>query len=226
MADAIVSEPVATGAPQRGRVIGDLRLTHPARGYAVTRNPLAIWAVLPAIVLAFIGLGIWEWAQPDLVVFFNSVVDVSVVTFCVVTLGLLLIPAVALKGSLNLTPDGVTFERGKHHFTAGWDQVQGLEYRRDCGLCLVMGSPQATSPMKLPGGFRVDAEHAVIPLRMFGDRQYSIIYDVRDRVPEANWRPAVEQVTNRSSLRILAVYGLTVLICCLAMGIVAFALTH
>ena len=61
--------------------------------------------------------------------------------FLMVTLGLLLIPAVSLKGSLSLTHDGITFERGKDHLTASWEQVQAIVNRRDAGLCLVIKDP-------------------------------------------------------------------------------------
>lgn len=53
-------------------------------GITTSRNPFAIWAVLPLITLTFAGLA-----------------------FAIVVLGLLLIPAVTLTGSLNLTHDGV-----------------------------------------------------------------------------------------------------------------------
>ena len=45
---------------------------------------------------------------------------------------------------------------------------------------------------------------------MFGDRQFSILYDIRDRLPEASWRPALERVGSRSQWRILAYYAGTV----------------
>ena len=38
---------------------GRLRLPYPTRGYAVSRNPFAIWAV-PLICIAFIGLAVAE----------------------------------------------------------------------------------------------------------------------------------------------------------------------
>lgn len=222
--------PAPTTAPVKRGVIGELRLNYPTRGYAVSRNPFTVWSVLPAIVLAFVGVGIAEWIG-DYSVFVGDsplmLVDVTAVTFLIVTLGLLLVPAVALKGSINLTHDGVTYERGKNHLTAGWDQIEGLTNRRDCGLCLVIRNPQITTDkMRLPGGFYADKTVARIPLRMFGDRQYSIIYDIRDRVPEANWQPALQAVNHRSQRRILAVYGAVTLICVLAMAICAYALTH
>jgi hypothetical protein len=212
----------ATATATVTRVGGQLRLTHPTRGYAVTRNPFAVWSILPSITLAFAGLAI---AVP----FINDayIASIAVSAFLAVTTGLLLIPAVALRGSLNLTHDGVTFARGKHHLTAGWDQVTGVIYRRDAGLCLVFRDPQQTKAvMKLPGGFSARDEEARIPLRMFGDRQFSILYDIRDRLPEAAWRPALERADNRSQLRILAVYAATVAVCGASMFAVMYSVTH
>jgi hypothetical protein len=227
MAETMTTTTPAVRTAPVGRVNGELRLNYPTRGYAVTRNPFAIWSVLPSIVLAFVALGVAELVG-DYSVYVGGdtlrLVDVTVAAFLVVTLGLLLIPAVALKGSINLTHDGVTFERGKHHLTAGWDQIDGLANRRDAGLCLMVRNPQMTTEtMKLPGGFYADKTMAQIPLRYFGDRQYSIIYDVRDRVPEANWQPALAETKHRSSRSIQFVYGATALICALAIIAVAIA---
>ena len=139
---------------------------------------------------------------------------------------LLLIPAVSLKGSLSLTHDGITFERGKHHLTASWEQVQGIVNRRDAGLCLVIKNPQTTRPdWRLPGGFGVSGGEARIPLRFFGDRQFSILYDIRDRLPESAWRPALEKAQARGTWRILAVYGGTVAVCGLALYAVMLVYT-
>ena len=204
------------------RVGGQLRLTHPDRGYAVSRNPFAIWSILPLITLAFAGLAIAMAYISD-----AYLASIAISGFLVITAGLLLIPAVALKGSLNLTHDGIAFERGKHHLTAGWDQVSGIVYRRSAGLCLVLRDPQQTATsMKLPGGFYARNEEANIPLRMFGDRQFSILYDVRDRLPESAWRDAVERANARSTPRIQAVYAITVAICGAAMFAVMYAVTH
>jgi hypothetical protein len=188
---------------------GQLRLTHPTRAYAVTRNPFAIWSILPGIALAFAALAM-------AITFINdaTLATTAVGGFLVVTLGLLLIPAVSLKGSLSLTHDGITFERGKDHLTASWEQVQGIVNRRDAGLCLVIKDPQTTrQSWRLPGGFGVSGGEARIPLRFFGDRQFSILYDIRDRLPESAWRPALEQAQPRGTWRILAVYAGTVAVC-------------
>jgi hypothetical protein len=61
---------------------------------------------------------------------------------------------------------------------------------------------------------------------MFGDRQFSILYDVRDRLPESAWRDAVERANARSTPRIQAVYAITVAICGAAMFAVMYAVTH
>ena len=204
------------------RVGGELRLTHPDRGYAVSRNPFTVWSVLPLITLAFAGLAIAMAYIND-----AYLAAIAVSGFLVATAGILLIPAVALKGSLNLTHDGIAFERGKQHLTAAWDQVVGIVNRRGAGLCLVLRDPQQTKPsITLPGGFYARNEEANIPLRMFGDRQFSILYDVRDRLPATAWRDAIEHANVRSTTRIHLVYAITVAISGGAMFAVMYALTH
>src|SRR5438270_10370460 len=98
-----------SGAPTAGLapVRGPLRLLHPTRAYAVTRNPFAIWAVLPSLTLAFAGLAFAMLFITD-----AYTAGIAVSAFMVVTAGLLLIPAVSLKGTLNLTHDGITYARG------------------------------------------------------------------------------------------------------------------
>ncbi len=218
-----------TTAPVTRSVNGRLRLTYPTRGYAVSRNPFAIWAVLPLLTMAFAGLAIAEFLGDYSVVvnWFGAVAPISltVTAFLVVTLGLLLVPAITLKGSLNLSHDGVTFERGKQHLTASWEQVTGLVYRRDAGLCLTMEGAQQTTPrMRLAGGFDAVAGAVRIPLRMFGDRQFSILYDIRERLPEASWLPAVQKVRERSPRMNLAIYAAVVLISAGAIIAVAMAI--
>ncbi len=194
-----------TTAPITERVNGHLRLTHPTRGYAVTRNPFAVWSVLPGVTLAFAALA------ASLAVLSDGLQIVTALgAFLVVACGLMLVPAVALKGSINLTHDGITFERGKQHLTAGWDEVAGLTYKRDGGLCLALrGQQQTRENWKLPGGFHAGGGVAEIPLRFFGDRQFSILYDIRERVPEAGWRPALEQAekATRSTRQCEIVYA-------------------
>lgn len=199
--------PVATpkSAPIAERVNGQLRLTYPTRGYSVTRNPFAIWSILPLVTVAFAGLAITVMATSDQLVIYTALG-----AFLVMTAGLMLIPSVVLKGSLNLTHDGLTFERGKHHLTAGWDEVTGLVFKRDAGLCLTTKSQQQTkTSWKLPGGFRAENGIAQIPLRFFGDRQFSILYDIRERLNENTWRPALEQAEHatRSTVRCDLVYA-------------------
>jgi hypothetical protein len=220
----------STPAPVTLSVNGRLRLTYPTRGYAVSRNPFAIWAVLPLITIAFIGLGFAEFFGDQTVVlnwFGNSTItSITVMAFVIVVLGLLLIPAVTLKGSLNLTHDGVTFERGKDHLTAGWEQVTGLAYRADAGLCLTMEGAHQTHPsLRLPGGFNATKGSVRLPLRLFGDRQFSILYDIRDRLPEQSWLPAVQRVKERSPRMNLAIYAMVVLIAAGAMIAVAIAVS-
>jgi hypothetical protein len=220
-----------TPAPLTRSVNGRLKLTYPTRGYAVSRNPFAIWVVLPLISLTFVALAIAEHLGDYTmrVSWFGatSTISLTVAAFVVVTLGLLLVPAVALKGSLNLTHDGITFERGKHHLTASWEQVTGLVHRPDAGLCLtVSGAQQTTRRMRLPGGFNATEGTVRIPLRMFGDRQFSILYDIRDRLPEASWLPALQKVKERSPRVNLAIYAAAVSISAGAIIAVAMAVTR
>lgn len=216
----VAPHPAPTTAPLTRTGTGRLRLTHPTRGYAVTRNPFAIWSILPLVVLCFVGLALAEFFG-DHQVFIDPLasllqnhnsIDVTLVVFLIATLGLLAIPAMTLKGSLNLTHDGVTFEHGKNHVTAGWEQVAGLRWRFDSGLCLILeGAQQSKSRIRLPGGFNATDGTVRIPLRMFGDRQFSILYDLRDRLPEATWLPALKKVRERGPRMNLAIYAGTVL---------------
>ena len=220
----------AAPAPATRSVNGRLRLAYPTRGYAVTRNPFAIWAVLPLVTLSFVALAFAEFFGDNTVLLnvfgYASVVSVTAMAFAILALGIMLIPAVTLKGSLNLTHDGVTFERGKDHLTAGWEQVSGLVYRSGPGLCLALhGAQQTRRSMRLPGGFRAVDGEVQIPLRMFGDRQFSILYDVRDRLPEESWLPAVQRIKERSPRMNLMIYGGVVLISALALIAVAVAVS-
>jgi hypothetical protein len=185
------------------------KLLLPTRGYEVSRNPFAVWEVLPTIVLSFAGIAIAMHFISD-----AYTATIALGAFLVVTLGTLLVPAISLKGTLNVTHEGLIFTRGKQHLTASWDQVAGVQNRRDCGLTLIITNPQQTTPrISIPGGFRAQDGVARIPLRMFGDRQFSVLYDIRDRLPEAAWREALVQASKRSTTEILLVYA----------GVVAFA---
>lgn len=193
-----------TTAPFTRSVNGAMRLTYPTRGYAITRNPFAIWSVLPTLTLAFAALAASVTLMTD-----QLQILTGLGAFLVVTTGILLVPAVSLKGSLNLTHDGITFERGKHHLTASWEEMTGLVYKRDAGLCLtIRGQDQTTPHWRLAGGFRAENGAAQLPLRYFGDRQFSILYDIRERLHEHTWRPALEQAerASRSTLRCELVY--------------------
>ena len=202
---AIAPDAPTKVAPSTHRVNGELRLTYPTRGYAVSRNPFGVWSILPLVTLAFAGLAITVMATSDQLVIYSALG-----AFLVITTGLMLISAVSLKGSLNFTHDGITFERGKHHLTAAWEEVTGLIYTTDAGLCLTTrGQQQTKQNWKLPGGFRAQGGFAKIPLRFFGDRQFSILYDLRERLNERSWRSALEQAESRtrSTLRCDLVYA-------------------
>ena len=192
------------------------RLLRPSRGYSVTRNPFAIWEVLPIVTLSFAGL-----AVAMLFIDNEYLASMAVGGFLVFTLGMLLVSAVALKGTLDLTHEGISFQRGKDHLTASWDQIVAVENRSDCGLTLVIRDPQQTrSHIRLPGGFGAEKGVATIPLRLFGDRQFSILYDIRDRLPEAMWKPALETAGRRSTARIVLDYAAVVAVCGLALFVV------
>ncbi len=197
----------------------ELLLSQPTRGYSVSRNPFTIPAILPGVIAAVVLLGVAIAAGADPLVACGG--------FVVLTAGLLLIPAVVLRGSLLVGHDGVTMERGRDHLTAAWEEIEGLRWNALTGLSLVLRGQHQTRPAwKLPGGFRaVEGEGAVIPLRFFGDRQYSMIYDIRERVPEGAWMPAVEQASGRRSTRCLVVYGAVVLADLVALAI-TYAVLH
>ena len=201
----VANQPAKTSQVVRSSA-GRLTLLHPTRAYAVSHNPFSIAAILPLLVLSFIGLEIAVLANVDAIVATGG--------FLVVSLGLLLVSAVNLRGSLTLTHDGVSFENGKHQITADWEHVAGIVMKSDSGLCLEIVDPQMTeTKMRLPGGLSASEHHALIPLRLFGDRQYSILYDLRERLPEERWMNALKEAGQRSSTRILVVYGMTTLIC-------------
>ncbi len=205
---------------------GRLTLTHPVRAYAMTRNPFAIAAVLPLIVMAVLGVEVALLFEADPYAICGGLL--------VATAGLLLIPAINLRGSLTLTHDGVSFERGKQGFTAPWEHIAGLVYRRESGVCLEVVHPEIYSTKKngvkgirMPGGLRAEpGKSAIVPLRLFGDRQFSILYDVRERLPQDRCREALDRASIRGSGRILAVYALTTAICCAALFASMYAITH
>jgi len=224
MSATFAPTPVRAGIPVTRRVNGELRLTYPTRGYAVTGNPFVIWSVLPTVTLAFAALAMAVSVMSD-----GLQLTTALAAFLVVTVGMLLIPAVALKGSINLTHDGVTFERGRHHLTADWNDVTGLAYRRDAGLCLTIRRAEQTKRnWSMPGGFHAGGGTAQIPLRFFGDRQFSILYDIRDRLPTELWRPALERAERsaRSTLRCQLVYGAVVAVGGLAVFASYLATVH
>ena len=212
----VAQAPGQTAQPLASReLVGRPALTLPTRTYAVTNNPFAVAAVLPAIVATFIA------AEIALIAGLDHTVLAGAALF--ITVALLLIPAVALKGSLTMTNEGIAFERGKDRMTASWRDISGLSWRQDCGLCLSVHNQQQSKPTwKLPGGFNaVQGDSAQIPLRMFGDRQFSVLYDVRDRLPETATMPALERASSRDSIK-MYVYGGVVLLDVVALAITAW----
>jgi hypothetical protein len=194
------AHPVATNGSTK------LSLLYPTRDYHVTRNPFAIAAVLPLLVAAFIGLDLAVLAGVDQVVACGA--------FLVVTTGLLAISATTLRGSLVMNHDGITFHRGKEHFTASWDDVTGITYRQGAGLCLEMtGVQQSVPKMRAPGGFSGVNGVVSLPLRLFGDRQHAMLYDIRDRLPSTAIDDAVKQASTWTTKRCLIAYaGVTAIV--------------
>lgn len=76
-------------APLTRSVNGRLRLTYPTRGYAVSRNPFAIWAVLPILTGAFVALAVAEhFGDYNVVVGWfgaTSTVSLTVAAFLIVS---------------------------------------------------------------------------------------------------------------------------------------------
>jgi hypothetical protein len=197
-----------------------LTLLHPTRSYAVSRNPFVIPAILPLTVAAFLAV------EVAVLVGANPLPTAGGLMFFVT--GLLAIAAVNQRGVISLTHDGVVFQQGTRRITSDWDHVAGIVSRPTGGLCLEIVKPEMSEKkISAPGGLCAEPNStAVIPLRMFGDRQYSIMYDLRERLPEQRWKDVLAKASERSPQRILFVYGATVAICCLAMFVVMWVQTH
>ncbi len=197
-----------------------LNLVHPTRAYSVTGNPFAVSAILPLLLATFLGV--------ELAVVFNADPVVTSGALMIVAMGLLLIPAVAMRGNITLSHEGISFVRGKHHLTADWNHVAGLVAHADSGVCIEILKPEMdVARIKGPGGLRADrGDRAYIPLRYFGDRRYSILYDIRERLPEQRWKDVLSRASERGTTRIQIVYGLTVAICGLALFATMYAVTH
>jgi hypothetical protein len=171
------------------------------------------------IVATFLGL--------DAALLLNVDPYVMCGAFLTLTCGWMLIPAVVLRGSVHLSHDGIVFERGKDLVTADWTQATGLEYKSDCGVCLTLvGAVQSRPDIKLPGGFRAKGGAVQIPLRMFGDRQYSILYDILDQVPEAQVQNALKMATRWTTRKSQAIYAGMVAFSAAALIVVMWIYTH
>lgn len=201
-----------------------------AQMYALSRNPFGIGAILPMILLAFIGLegfllaingGVFG-SNPDPQVYYRLVGG-----FGVITTGLLLIPAVVLRGEITFDGRGITMSVGRNRIEATWDQVVGLVYTQDAGVCVKTRGQRQTRPsIRTAGGLKAADGEALIPIRLFGDRRFSILYEIRDRVPEAAWRPALEAADPPGTRRPIAVYTLAVLLGILSVTAVALHYVH
>ena len=184
---------------------GPLTIAQYSQLYAVSRNPFGLAAILPLILFAFIGLEIGLLANID--------VDKLLGGFMIVSTGLLLIPAVVLKGFITFDDKGINMRFGKQTLSASCDKVAVLTYEQDSGVCVLLkGQTQSRPKIRVAGGLHAeDGGEAIIPIRFFGDRRFAILYEVRDRVPESAWKHALQQAQPGSSRRPLIIYGLTVL---------------
>ena len=78
----------------------------------------------------------------------------------------------------------------------------------------------------MPGGLSARDGNVTIPLRMFGDRQFSIIYDLREQLPEPKWVPALNQSGHWDRMRVRFVYVGVTAVACGAMFAVMYGVTH
>lgn len=196
----------------------DLTIAKYSQLYAVSRNPFGLAAVLPLVLFSFIGLEVGLLTSVP--------VDKLMAAFMIITAGLLLIPAVVLKGYITFDDEGIALRFGKRTLSASWDKVAGLTYEQDSGVCVLLkGQTQSQPRIRLAGGLHADENgEAVIPIRFFGDRRFAILYEVRDRVPESAWKHALQQAQPGSSRRPLIIYSLTVLFAIGCMVAVAVAI--
>jgi hypothetical protein len=217
MATTVAMQPSETVAGRGSR--GQIRITHPTRAYAVSGNPFSVPALLPLLLLCFIGL--------DIAIFAGADPTVTCGAFLVLTCGLLLIPAVTMRGSMTLTHDGVTFESAGRYVTAFWTQVSGLSNSAMHGLCIkIDGASQSCPKLEIPGGLSAIGGEVNIPLRMFGDRQFSVLYDMRDRLPQERWMGALNTAGHWDRARSRAVYFGVVAIACGGLFAAMYAMTH
>lgn len=176
-------------------------------------------AILPLLTFAFLGLAfglIFDWPVQE-----------SVAAFLLITLGLLLIPAMTLRGDATLNDEGLTFRSGRQTISATWAQVSGLVYRPDCGICIhTRGQTQSPTVIKAPGGLSARDGEGFIPVRYFGDRRFAIMYEIRDHIPDAAWRRSLDATQPDSALHPRFVYALAVAFSILSVAAVVIAQTR
>jgi hypothetical protein len=122
------------------------------------------------------------------------------------------IPAYLLRGWITFGEDGVDVHFGRSAIRATWDQVTGVEPHSGYGLCLIMkGQTQTRTLRRGMAGVQADAGGASIPLRLFGDRRFAMVYEVRDHSPHTAWIEALRgKITPLGAWRPVIVYGLAV----------------
>jgi hypothetical protein len=199
------AKPVATTSGSSAGTRAPMTIAQYSQMYTVSRNPFGPAAILPALVLAFLAL--------EIGLIYNWSINELLGGFLIICTGLLLVPAVALRGSITFDDQGITFRNGKKSITATWNQVTGLTYDRDSGVCVSLkGQTQSQPVIRSAGGLRAAEGEAVIPIRYFGDRRFAILYEIRDRVPESAWREALSHAESPASKRPLIIYAGVVLL--------------
>ena len=223
--DAETSDADAATAAPDGSTVRPMSIARYSQLYAVSRNPFGLALILPLIVFSFIGLEavlliVIAWGD------FNYASAKTILTgFLIITTGLMLIPAVVLRGYITFDDKGIEMRYAKQRLAATWDKVAGLTYERDSGVCVLLkGQEQSQPKITVAGGLRArEGGEAVIPIRFFGDRRFAILYEVRDRVPESAWKHALQQAQPGGSRRPLIIYALTVAFGAACMVAVAIA---
>ena len=226
LSPATTSTPSGAGVASAFRHgLGHVSIRDSRRAYALSGSPFTVPAILPLITLAFIGTALTvSLASVDLGTMLPLLGGLTVI--CA---GLLLIPAVSVRGTVSTTDRGIAFSctnraiiggnggrlpaRGEHIVAAPWQRVS-LFTDFTGGLCLRMRAPEVLGgDFSMPGGLEIrTGRDAILPLRMLGDRKFAVIDAIRDNVEAAAWEPALEHSGARSRTASRLVYGLTTLV--------------
>ena len=176
--------------------------------YGVTGNPFAIPLVLPLIAAAVLAM--------DVAMLLNADPRAASGGLLVFVCGLLLIPALVQRGRLDINGDGLTFTNKNNVVTGDWQNV-AITNDDYCGPCITIYNPamSATKDQHMPGGFEATKASTKIPFRLFGDRRFSILYDMEYHVPDNRWQDALE-AAGRWETNSRVIYAVVTAVCCLA----------